>query len=395
MGSPAGPRVHPQSLQAGLRIALIGSSILLISIAHYSTDTHLHLYHAVYRRLYYLPIFAAALWFGLKGGLAASVAVSLLYAPHILFQWKILPSMELEKYLEILLFNIVGTLTGLLAQRANRQRELYRRTSEKLEEAYQGLQERSDQLLRLEKRLRQQETTSALGELSTTIAHEFMNPLGSIKGAVEILKDEIPEEHEKHTFLEILIKEIERLDRTVRSVLRFRRQERLEKSVCDPNALLDTILVLTQGEANQQRVQVTRQLAADAKELLLDADKIQQLFLNVVMNAIQAMPEGGRLTIASRWMDAPPTEGRQDPSREAEGGYLFTFEDTGVGIPEDALERLFEPFYTTREEGTGLGLVIAKRIVEAHGGTIRVESVPGTGTRFEVWLPGMQEKGPG
>ena len=97
MGNPAGPRVHPQSLQAGLRIALIGSSILLISIAHYSTDTHLHLYHAVYRRLYYLPIFAAALWFGLKGGLAASVTVSLLYAPHILLQWKILPSMELEK----------------------------------------------------------------------------------------------------------------------------------------------------------------------------------------------------------------------------------------------------------------------------------------------------------
>ncbi len=393
MESPGDRRIHAQGLQTGVRIALIGSSILLISIAHYSTDTHLHLYHAVYRRLYYLPIFAAALWFGLKGGLATSVAVSLVYVPHILFQWKILPGMELEKYLEILLFNVVGILTGLLAQRANRQRDLYRRTSEKLEEAYQDLQERSGQLLILEKKLRKQETTSALGELSATIAHEFMNPLGSIKGAVEILADEFPKEHEKRTFLEILIKEIERLDRTVRSVLRFRRRERVAKSVCDPNALLDTILVLTRGEADRQGVQVERRLAADARELLLDADKIQQLFLNLVMNAIQAMPEGGRLTVTSRWKDTPPSEAGRNESGAPEGGCLFSFEDTGVGIPGDALARLFEPFYTTKEEGTGLGLAIARRIVEAHGGTIRVESEPGEGTRFDVWLPGTREKG--
>jgi signal transduction histidine kinase len=371
-----------------MRIALVVSSILLISIAHYSTDTHLHLYHAVYRRLYYLPIFAAALWFGLRGGLGASLSVSVLYAPHILYQWKILPSMELEKYLEIVLFNVVGVLTGLLAQRANRQRDLYRRTSEKLEEAYQDLQERSSQLLRLEKRLRQQETTSALGELSATIAHEFMNPLGSIKGAVEILKDDFPEKHEKHGFLEILIKEIERLDRTVRSVLRFRRQERLAKSVCDPNALLDTILVLAQGEANQRGVEVTRQLAEDKKDLPLDADKIQQLFLNIVMNAIQAMPNGGRLTVTSQWTDGPPPAGVQNESKQGVGGVLFRFEDTGPGIPKDAMASLFDTFYTTKEEGTGLGLVIAKRIVDAHGGTIRVESEPGAGTCFEVWLPG-------
>ena len=392
MENRADPEKPPLSLQKGMRTALIASSILLISLAHYSTDTHLHLYHAVYRRLYYLPIFAAALWFGLRGGLGASLSVSVLYAPHILYQWKILPSMELEKYLEILLFNVVGVLTGLLAQRANRQRDLYRRTSEKLEEAYQDLQERSSQLLRLEKKLRQQETTSALGELSATIAHEFMNPLGSIKGAVEILKDDFPKDHERHGFLGILIKEIERLDRTVRSVLRFRRQERLAKSFCNPNALLDTILILTQGEANQRGVQLTRQLAEDEKDLPLDADKIQQLFLNIVMNAIQAMPDGGRLTVTSQWTDSPPPGGVQDESGQGAGGVLFRFEDTGIGIPEDTMASLFEAFYTTREEGTGLGLVIAKRIVEAHGGTIRVESKPGAGSCFEVWLPGFDKE---
>ena len=119
----------------------------------------------------------------------------------------------------------------------------------------------------------------------------------------------------------------------------------------------------------------------------VDPDKIHQVFLNIVVNAIQAMPGGGRLTVTSRWMDALP-EGMQDKPREGTAGVLFTFEDTGIGIPEDAMAGLFEAFHTTKEEGTGLGLVIAKRIVEAHQGTIRVSSKPGTGTCFEVWLPG-------
>ena len=95
-----------------LRASLTVLSIFLISLAHYSTDTQHHLYHDVYRRLYYLPIFMGALWFGLKGGLGASLLCSVLYAPHVLFQWKDLPSLELEKYLEILLFNIVGATIG-------------------------------------------------------------------------------------------------------------------------------------------------------------------------------------------------------------------------------------------------------------------------------------------
>ena len=175
---------HPR-LRAGLTVL----SILLISLAHYSTDTQLHLYHDVYRRLYYLPIFMGALWFGLKGGLGASLLCSVLYAPHVLFQWKDLPSLELEKYLEILLFNIVGAVTGLLAEWLNRQRNLYRKTSEELEKAYEELEDRSSRLSLAEKQLRSAEKVSALGEMSATVAHEFMNPLGSIKGAVEILKE--------------------------------------------------------------------------------------------------------------------------------------------------------------------------------------------------------------
>ena len=372
---------HPR-WRAGLTVL----SILLISLAHYSTDTQHHLYHDVYRRLYYLPIFMGALWFGLKGGLGASLLCSLLYVPHVLLQWKDLPSLELEKYLEIILFNIVGAVTGLLAEWLNRQRNLYRKTSEELEKAYKELEHRSSRLSLVEKQLRSAEKASALGELSATVAHEFMNPLGSIKGAVEILKDEVDEQHEKHTFLEILIKEIDRLDRTIRGVLRFRSQERLSRKTCHPNELIETILILTESEATQRGIEVSRELSPGVRNMELDADKIQQVLLNVIINAVQAMPEGGRLTLRSEWRERPP-DGMEAEGREEEQGVLITAEDTGVGIAEDALETIFESFYTTKEEGTGLGLTIVRKIVRAHGGELLLESEPGAGTRVGIWLP--------
>jgi signal transduction histidine kinase len=384
--SSPGKENEPHPAHPGFRAGLTILSILLISLAHYATDTQHHLYHDVYRRLYYLPIFMGALWFGLKGGLGASLLCSVLYVPHVLFQWKDLPSLELEKYLEILLFNIVGAVTGLLAEWLNRQRNLYRKTSGELEKAYKELKRRSSRLSLVERQLRSAEKVSALGEMSATVAHEFMNPLGSIKGAVEILKDEVDEKHEKRTFLEILIKEIDRLDRTIRSVLRFRSEERLSRKTCHPNELVETILILTESEAAQRGIGVSLELSRDVKSMELDADKIQQVLLNVIINAIQAMPEGGRLTLRSEWRERPPA-GMEVEGREEEHGVLIVAEDTGVGIPEDAMEKIYESFYTTKEEGTGLGLTIVRKIVRAHGGELLLESEPEAGTRVGIWLP--------
>lgn len=372
------------ALTARVKIVIVVLSIVLISLAHYFTNLRLHLFHEVYQALYYLPIFVAALWFGLKGGLGASLLSSLLYFPHIVFQWRILPSMELEKYLAIVLFNITGGLTGLLAENVNRQRDLYRRTSERLEQAYRELEKTSAHLLFLENKLRQAEKVSALIELSATVAHELMNPLGSIKGAIEILADEFPEGHEKHAFLAILIKEIERLDRTVRGMLRFGLEHPLSKALCNPNELIENILVLVRSEASQRGVRIDKRLAAGGKKMSLDTDKIQQVFLNVVMNALQAMVHGGVLTVSTEWRQGPPAE--MEGARPGEG-VLVTFRDNGIGIPTNDKERIFEPLFTTKAEGTGLGLAIARRIVRAHDGAIEVESSLGKGTSVAVWLP--------
>jgi signal transduction histidine kinase len=186
--------------------------------------------------------------------------------------------------------------------------------------------------------------------------------------------------------MEILIKEIDRLDRTIRSVLRFRSQESLLRKACHPNDLVETILILTELEAKQRGIQVFRQLSEDVRNMHLDADKIQQILLNVIINAIQAMPEGGHLTVRSEWRQSPPDRMKVEGKEEQEG-VLITAEDTGVGIPEDAMETVFESFYTTKEEGTGLGLTIVQKIVRAHGGELVLESEPGAGTRVGIWLP--------
>ncbi len=368
-----------------LKLAAVAGAIVVVSFAHYHTSLHLHRFHAIYDRLYYLPIFAAALWFGLKGGLGASLGSSALYAPHILLQWRLLPGQAPERYLEILLFNVVGVVTGLLAERAKRQGDLYRRASEERAAAYRELQKTSNRLLLLEQRLRKGERSFALGEMSATLAHEFMNPLGSIKGAAEILSDEIPPGHEKRAFLDILLKEAERMERTARETLRFGREVRPVLARCNPNALVDTVLLLAREEARQHGVDIRAELAENVREVLLDEDRIQQVLLNLVTNAVQAMPGGGSVTIRTRWIEKP--EGSQHTHRGE--GVCISVEDTGPGIPPEDMGRIFEAFYTTKPEGTGLGLAIVKRIVEAHGGFIRAESLPGRGSRFSVWLPAV------
>lgn len=377
------PPKDRQAASSRLKVGAVVGAIVLVSFAHYHTDLHFHRVHAIYDRLYYLPIFAAALWFGLKGGLGASLGSSALYAPHILFQWRLVPAQAPERYLEILLFNVVGGLTGLLAERAKRRGELYRKASEERAEAYRELQRTSSRLLLLEQRLRKGERSFALGEMSATLAHEFMNPLGSIKGAAEILSEAIPPGHDKRAFLEILLKETERLERTARDTLRFGREVRPVLVRCNPNALVDTVVLLAQEEARRHGVEIRAEPAGEVREMLLDEDKIQQVLLNLVTNAVQAMPGGGTVTIRSR---------REEGSADSQGigcgeGVWISVEDTGPGIAQEDMGRIFEAFYTTKAEGTGLGLAIAKRILKAHGGFIRVESVLGRGSTFSIWLP--------
>jgi len=315
--------------RSSLRILLLLPVIAGISLAHYITPLHLYYLHDVFQRLYYLPIILAALWFGLRGGLACSLVVSIFYAPHILFQWGGALTVEMEKYLEILLYNVVGAVTGLLAQREQERSLELQKTAEGLEQSCKKLEEQSERIIAIEEQLRRAERLSTLGEMAAVLAHEVRNPLASLRGSAEILRDDYRPGDAKYEFLEMQIRETERLNRVVEEFLRMARSRPAQFKPCSLREELETIITLTAGEARKHQISLTLVHDAADSPVMADGDKLRQAFLNIVINALQATPEEGSVTIAIH-SDA--------------AGHTVRFSDTGPGIEPEALERIFEPF---------------------------------------------------
>ena len=359
-----------------LRLAIIAGLLLLITALHYLTTTQKVGAHDVYRRLYYVPIVLGGLWFALRGGILTSILASLLYTPHVLFHWQHHPSIALEQYLEIVLYNVIGGLTGFLAQREQQQRIRYQKAAETLENSYQKLREQADQIIEIEEQLRRADRLSALGELSAGMAHEIRNPLGSIRGTAEILRDGVAPDDPKQEFAEILIREVDRLNRVLEDFLRFARPDPVEVGRFVLQHVIGDVLDLTRQQAVRNNVDVAAELG-DEIEIPGQGEQVKQAFLNLVLNALQAMPNGGALEVSLRVL---PQE------------VQVLFSDSGPGIAPEDRERIFNPFVTTRDSGTGLGLAITQRIIQGHGGRIMLDSRPGEGACFTVCLPRPQKE---
>lgn len=360
-----------------LRAALLALSIIGISLLHYLTPLHLPMLHDIFQRLYYIPVICAAFWFGLRGGILTSIVVSVAYAPHVLFQWGAHPNMEMEKYLEIVLYNVVGGITGFLSQKEGERRAQLQLTAQGLEESYNKLHTQADLIIGIEEQLRKAERLSALGELSAVLAHEIRNPLGSIRGTAEILRDDFSPGERKYEFLEILIKETDRLNRVVEDFLTLARPLQVETETCDLMAELKDTMTLVSGEAAKRGVRLD--IVPSPLPLVRgDREKFRQVFLNLILNGVQATGPGGSVTITVVHYNA--VEGNP-------AGVELSFADTGVGIDPTKIPLIFEPFYTTKTGGTGLGLAITQKIIESHGGSINVESSEGKGTTIRVRLP--------
>lgn len=355
-----------------LRITTIAIFIAVISLLHYFTPLSLIYLHHIFQRLYYLPIILAALWFGLRGGLLCSLLVSCAYAPHILFQWSGELVVEIEKYLEIVVYNVVGGLTGLLAQRERERSRELQRSAAVLEESYAALQSQSERIMAVEEQLRRTERLSAVGEMAAVLAHEIRNPLGSIRGTAEILRDDYQPGDPKHEFITIQIKETERLNHVVEDFLRMARQQPLVLNDCSVVEELSTVVTLLARGAQERGVELRLDSVGVIPVIRADGDKLRQAFLNIIINALQATPAGGSVTILPERVDS---------------GVLISVRDSGSGIVPEDLQRIFEPFYTTKTDGTGLGMSITRKIIEGHGGTLEVESNIGIGTVVTVRLP--------
>jgi signal transduction histidine kinase len=318
-----------------------------------------------------VPIVLGGVWFALRGGIVTAILASLLYMPHVLFHWQHNPTIALEQYLEIILYNVIGCLTGFLAQRERQQKFRYQKAAETLEGSYLKLREQADQIIEIEEQLRRADRLSALGELSAGMAHEIRNPLGSIKGTAEILRDGVAADDPKLEFAEILIREVDRLNRVLEDFLRFARPAPVEHGRFSLAKVVSDVLDLTRQQALRNRVEIRVELD-DEIEIPGQSEQIKQVFLNLVLNALQAMPEGGALVISSKNL-----------LQEVHVKVC----DNGPGIALENKERIFNPFVTTRDSGTGLGLAITQRIIQGHDGRIVLDSSPGEGACFTVCLP--------
>jgi PAS domain S-box-containing protein len=213
-----------------------------------------------------------------------------------------------------------------------------------------------------------------IGQLAAKMAHEVRNPLSSIKGAAQLMRNEYSHPGPVQEFLDIIIDEVNSLSRITNDLLEFARPMQMDLRSVNLNNLVERTLHFMAGYLQDHRVTVVFEPDAEVPVILADQRQLEQAVRNVIINAEQAMPDGGELTIVTRF-DA------DNPS------VTVSLSDTGVGIPSGKIEEIFQPFFTTKTKGTGLGLAIVRRIVENHGGLIEVGSRVGKGTRFSITLP--------
>lgn len=382
MPDPAG-RTFAQGLREDLRPIFTSRMILsawlpclAITVLHYRTGAQHPWGHDVLRRLYYLPILFAAFSGGLRGGVTVSVFASLFYLPHAFTRLLVQdPAGALEKGLEVVLYNTVAVVAGLLVDRERRERRRQERMAARLRDALAEQRRMEAQLIRAGK-------LGALGEMTAGIAHEIKNPLHALKGTAEILRDAVPESVPERRMLELHIAEIDRLGQTADRFLSFARPIPAARRPVDPRSVVDRVVSLVSTQARKEGVDavVAPAEGVDLPKVTGDPDLLTQLLLNIALNGVQAMAPGGGGTLTFSL------------GIERRGGSEYVrigVANTGPPIPDEDLERIFDPFYTTKDGGTGLGLSICSRIADLHEGTLAVRNLPGgAGVEFSLELPG-------
>lgn len=230
--------------------------------------------------------------------------------------------------------------------------------------------------------VRRSEKLAAIGKLAASVAHEIRNPLSSIKGFAQFLSHTLRDKPEEKEYADIMVREVDRINRVVTDLLTYARPLTLERTRVNLPELVEHTVRLVTADARSGKVRITQHLENNLTDLWLDENQITQALLNLLLNALQAVPENGHVKVGAHIHRAPRTEGLL---------HLWV-EDDGKGVKAEHLDKILDPFFTTRDKGTGLGLAIVHKTVENHHGEIRVDSpAPGknAGTRISLLIPGI------
>lgn len=428
-------------------IVLIVGALALITALHYLSGIHMLRYHSVYRSLYYLPIAGAAVAFGLRGGLWVSLVVIALNIPPLLGVGNT-SGERIEHMLEVPLFLLVGVLIGLLVDRERLQRRQVDRlrgyisavlrslplgvatcgpdarpmaqnpAAEALLDAlpadvaladmapgYQTFDagrrplgvhisplrapesaaaervlviEDLTERRALEAQLRRNDRLASVGQLAAGIAHEVRNPLGILRATAQLLARRMGDSPGAQEYTRVLITEVDRIDRLIGELLAYARPNPPQISRHDLAALLEDAAREVRPYALQHEVRV--EVAAAPVPVWADEQQLQQALLNLLLNAVQASQAGGQVRICGE---------------RAGAATRIVVADSGRGMAPDVIERACDPFFTTRPDGTGLGLALVAAVIAEHQGGLDFESGPGQGTRVIITLPEEGRDGAG
>ncbi len=329
--------------------------------------------HDLHRTLFLIPVIYAALVFRVRGSLIASLVFLCVVLPRALYF-----SPNADPLLRPLLFVIFATFISLLLATQLNRVEKERKAHAELTAAYRELSENQQHLKESQEQLIQLEKLTSLGQLAASIAHEVNNPLTGVLVYTQLLIKKInSDKFSKESALDNLSKmesELTRSTKLIKNLLDFARQSSPTMREVDINDIINRSFDLIAHSAGKQNIQVIKELDPSLPRLTADPDQLQQVFTNLILNAVQAMSRGGRLTLRT----------------SADNSQLkIEVQDTGCGISLENMPKLFTPFFTTKRDvkGVGLGLAVSYGIIQRHQGKIEVQSKEGEGTTFTVYLP--------
>ncbi len=268
-----------------------------------------------------------------------------------------------------------------LAESFNVMTEKLAENRSELEQSIEQMRRLNENLARTQRELLSSEKLASVGRLAAGVAHEIGNPLSSIQGYLEIINKRDYLRQSDRDMVSRVQDEVKRINEIIKELLDYSRPQDESLSLLDLNESVDSALTLLSAQKGCDNIEIKTELGA-LPMLEANRSSMKQLIMNMVMNSIQAMPEGGSLGVITRAAE-----------RGGEQGMELMVEDTGPGVPEELIDRIFDPFFTTKQpgQGTGLGLSICYRIVENLGGRIEVKSSPENGSMFTVWLPAAVE----
>jgi two-component system sensor histidine kinase HydH len=331
-------RLKEKNYFSGIAIAAL---ILFITYLHYSTTHRILPLHGIYRELYFIPLLFGALRFGLKGTLITYLFITMLYLPYVFTSWTGVFITELDRLLDILVLGLFAFLAGFLIDRDRRYRE---------------------QLLR-------ERYLAGIGQVATTIVHDLKNSLITILWFARSIMEGKGNINDSAQTITNAAKDMERI---VHDVLDFAKPMKLELKIEDVRNVINRACDSCRTKAKEQGVNILIELPANPVNIEMDSFHVERTMVNLINNAIEASRKGQEVRIMTA----------------IKRNYMIVkIKDYGLGIDKETIENIFTPFYTNKSEGTGLGMPIAKKIIDAHKGRIYIESQPETGTEVTIRLP--------